>query len=70
MTKRITQLNNERKKLLSEVKIREIVGEGGAENCMKSLNEDSDEVDVELKVAIEGEKSRIDLAEICVSQNQ
>lgn len=55
---------------MSEVKIREIVGEGGAENYMKSLNEDSDEVDVELKVAIEGEQSRIDLAEICVSQNQ
>lgn len=63
-------MNNERKKLLSEVKIREIVGEGGAENYMKSLNEDSDEVDVELKVAIEGEQNRIDLAEICVSQNQ
>lgn len=46
------------------------MGEGGAENYMKSLNEDSDEVDVELKVAIEGEQSRIDLAEICVSQNQ
>ena len=46
------------------------MGEGGAENYMKSLNEDSDEVDVELKVAIEGEQSRIDLEEICVSQNQ
>ena len=46
------------------------MGEGGAENYMKSLNEDSDEADVELKVAIEGEQSRIDLAEICVSQNQ
>lgn len=46
------------------------MGEGGAENYMKSLNEDSDEVDVELKVAIEGEQNRIDLAEICVSQNQ
>ena len=57
----------EKKKLLSDVEIGEIVGAGRAENDVVVLNEESDEVDGDLEVAIEEEQNRIDVAEVCVS---
>ena len=45
----------EKKKLLSDVEIGEIVGAGRAENDVVVLNEESDEVDGDLEVAIEEE---------------
>ena len=58
----------EKKKLLSDVEIAEIVGAGRAEDDVEALNEESDEVHDDLEVAIEEEQNiRIDVAEVCVS---
>ena len=63
-----TQVQNiEKKKLLSDVEIREIVGTGTTEDDVEALNEKSDEVDSDLEVAIEEEQNRVDVAEACVS---
>ena len=64
-----TQVQNiEKKKLLSDVEIGEIVGAGRAEDHVDVLNEESDEVDGDLEVAIEEEHDTyIDVAEVCVS---
>ena len=63
-----TQMQNiERKKLLSDVAIGEIVGRVGAENYVEAFTKESDEVDVDLKVAIKEEQNRIDVKEVCVS---
>ena len=64
-----TQVQNiEKKKLLSDVEIGEVVGAGRAEDDLEALNEESDEVDGNLEVAIEEEQNiRIDVAEVCVS---
>ena len=64
-----TQVQNiERKNLLSDVEIGEIVGAGRAEDDVEALNEESDEVHDDLEVAIEEEQNiRIDVAEVCVS---
>ena len=59
--------NIEKKKLLSDVEIREIVGTGTTEDDVEALNEKSDEVDSDLEVAIEEEQNRVDVAEACVS---
>ena len=60
-----TQVQNiEKKDLLSGV---EIVGTDRAEDDVEALNEESDEVDGDLEVAIEEEKNRVDVAEVCVS---
>ena len=57
----------EKKKLLSDGEIGEIVEAGRAEDDVKALNEESDEVDRDLEVAIEEEQNSIDLTEVCVS---
>ena len=64
-----TQVQNiEKKKLLSDVEIAEIVGAGRAEDDVEALNEESEEVDGDLEIAIEEEQNiRIDVAEVCVS---
>ena len=64
-----TQVQNiEKKNLLSDVEIGEIVGASRAEDDADVLNEESDEVDGDLEVAIEEEQNiRIDVAEVCVS---
>ena len=64
-----TQVQNiEKKKLLSDVEIGEVVGAGRAEDDLEALNEESDEVDGNLEVAIEEKQNiRIDVAEVCVS---
>ena len=64
-----TQVQNiEKKKLLSDVEIGEIVGAGRAEDDVEALNEEGDEVHGDLEVAIEEEQNiRIDVAEVCVS---
>ena len=60
-----TQVQNiEKKELLPGVKI---VGTDRAEDDVEALNEESDEVDGDLEVAIEEEKNRVDVAEVCVS---
>lgn len=59
--------NIEEKKLLSDVVIGEIVEAGKAEVDGEALNEESDEVDGDLKVVTEEEENRIDVAENCVS---
>ena len=49
-----TQVQNiEKKKLLSDVEIGEIVGTGTTEDDVEALSEKSDEVDSDLEVAIE-----------------
>ena len=59
--------NIEKKKLLSDVEIGEIVGTSRAEDDVEALNEESDEVHDDLEVAIEEEQNiRIDVAEVCV----
>ena len=45
----------------------EIVGTDRTEDDVEALNEESDEVDGDLEVAIEEEKNRVDVAEVCVS---
>ena len=64
-----TQVQNiEKKKLLSDVEIGEIVGAGRAEDDVEALNEESDEVYGDLDVATEEEQNlRIDVAEVFVS---
>ena len=64
-----TQVQNiEKKKLLSDVEIGEFVGASRAEDDADVLNEESDEVDGDLEVAIEEEQNiRIYVAEVCVS---
>ena len=65
---RILVQNIEKKKLLSDVEIGEIVVVGRAEDDIEVLNEESDEVDGDLDVAIEEEQNiGIDFAEVCVS---
>ena len=60
-----TQVQNiEKKDLLPGV---EIVGTDRVEDDVEALNEESDEVDGDLEVAIEEEKNRVDVAEVCVS---
>ena len=60
-----TQVQNiEKKELFPGV---EIVGTDRAEDDVEALNEESDEVDGDLEVAIEEEKNRVDVAEVCVS---
>ena len=62
-----TQVQNiEEKKLLSDVEIRKIRGEGKAEDNVEALNEESDEVDGDLEVAIKEEQDHVDVAEVCV----
>ena len=56
--------NIEKNNLLPGV---EIVGTGRAEDDVEALNEESDDVDGDLEVAIEEEKNRADVAEVCVS---
>ena len=56
--------NIEKKNLLPGV---EIVGTDRAEDDVEALNEESDNVDGDLAVAIEEEKDRVDVAEVCVS---
>ena len=51
--------NIEKKKLLSDVEIGEIVEAGRAEDDVEALNEENDEVD--------GEQNHVDVAEVCVS---
>ena len=53
--------------MLSDVEIRDNAGTGRAEDDVEALNEDSDEVDGALEVAIEEEQNRVDVAEVCVS---
>ena len=63
-----TQVQNiEKKKLLSDVEIGEIAGAGSAEDDVEALNKESDEVDGDLEVAIEEERNRVDVAEVCMS---
>ena len=63
-----TQVQNiEKKKLLSDVEIVEIVGAGRAEDYVEALNEENDEVDGGLEVANEEEQNCIDVAKVCVS---
>ena len=63
-----TQVQNiEKKTFLSDVKIGEIAWAGRAEDDVEALNEESDEVDDDLEVAIEEEQNRVDVAEVCVS---
>ena len=63
-----TQAQNiEKKNLLSDVEIGEIVGTGTTEDDVGALNKKSDEVDSDLEVAIEEEQHRVDVAEVCVS---
>ena len=45
----------------------EIVGTDRAEDDVEALNEESDEVDGDLEVAIKEEKNRVDVPEVCVS---
>ena len=59
--------NIEKKKLLSDVEIVEIVGAGRAEDYVEALNEENDEVDGGLEVANEEEQNCIDVAKVCVS---
>ena len=56
--------NTEKKKLLSNVEIGEIVGTGRAEDDVEVLDEESDEVDGDLEVATEEEQNRVDVAEV------
>ena len=56
--------NIEKKNLLPGV---EIVGTDRAEDDVELLNEKSDEVDGDLEVAMEEEKNRVDVPEVCVS---
>ena len=60
-------LNIEKKKMVSDIEIGEIVGPGKAEGDVEALNEESSEVDGDLEVATEEEQNRIDPAEVCVS---
>ena len=45
----------------------DVVGTGRAEDDVEAFNEESDDVDGDLEVAIEEEKNRADVAEVCVS---
>ena len=56
--------NIEKKNLLPGV---EIAGTDRAEDDVELLNEKSDEVDGDLEVAMEEEKNRVDVPEVCVS---
>ena len=56
--------NIENKNLLPSV---EIVGTDRGEDDVEALNEESDEVDGDLEVAIKEEKNRVDVPEVCVS---
>ena len=56
--------NIEKNNLLPGV---QIVGTGRAEDDVEALNEESDDVDGDLELAIEEEKNRADVAEVCVS---
>ena len=64
-----TQVKNiEKKKLLPDVEIGEIVEAGRAEDDVDVLSEESDEVDGDLEVAIEEEQNICrDVSEVCVS---
>ena len=63
-----TQVQNfEKKKLLSHVEIEEIMGVGKEEDVVEALNVESDVVDGDLEVTIEGKQNRVDVAEVCVS---
>ena len=53
--------------MFSDVEIVEIVGASKAQDDLEALNEESDEVDVNLEVAIEEEQNRIDVAEASAS---
>ena len=53
--------------MFSDVEIVEIVGASKAQDDLEALNEESDEVDVNLEVAIEEEQNRTDVAEASVS---
>ena len=57
--------NTEKKKLLSDVEIREIVGAGRAEDDVEMLNKESDEVVGDLQVVTEEEQNCVDVAEVC-----
>ena len=59
--------NTEKKKWLSDFEIGEIVGACRAEDDVEALNEENDEVDGDLEVAIEEEQNAVDVAEVCVS---
>ena len=59
--------NIETKKLVSYVEIGEIVGTGTTEDDVEALNEECDEADSDLEVAIEEEQNRVDVAEVYVS---
>ena len=56
--------NIEKNNLLPGV---DVVGTGRAEDDVEALNEESDDVDGDLEVAIEEEKNCADVAEVCVS---
>ena len=63
-----TQVQNfEKKKLLSHVEIEEIMGVGKEEDVVEALNVESDVVDGDLEVTIEGKQNRVDVAKVCVS---
>ena len=62
--------NTEKKKFLSDVQIGEIIGACRVEIDAEALNEENDETDGDLEVAIEEEQNRIDIAEVCVSVEQ
>ena len=59
--------NIEKKKMLSDVEIGEIVGAGRAEDDVEALNEESGEVDNDLEVTNDEEQICIDVAGVCVS---
>ena len=56
--------NIEKNNLLPGV---QIVGTGRAEDDVEALNEESDDVDGDLELAIEEEKNRADVGEVCES---
>ena len=63
-----TQVQNiKKKKLLSDV---EIVVEVRAENDVEALNKESDEVAGDLEITTEEKQNRVDVAEICVSEER
>ena len=53
--------------MLSEVEIGKIVEAELAVDDVEALNEESDEVDGDLEVAIEEEQNRVYVADVCVS---
>ena len=64
-----TQVQNiEKKRLLSDVEIGEVIGADREEDDVEPLNEESDEVDGDLEVAVEEEQDIcVDVAEVYVS---